>query len=137
MRKIFHLVWYDIKTHYLYSGMIFVAPIFSIVTLLFLHFIIVSDDTNLLFMLLIWISLCFGTVLSVPTIFNNDIEDGYLHTLLVTGLNEQSIMLAKFIAHWVSTTLPLVILLCIIVSFLNIVTVKLADLIIVLQRLLL
>jgi heme exporter protein B len=58
----------------------------------------------------LWVSLLLSALLSLERIFQNDYEDGTLDVLATGPLPLEMMALAKSIAHWLSTGLPLVLL---------------------------
>jgi heme exporter protein B len=57
----------------------------------------------------IWVALLLAVLLSVDRIFQPDYEDGSLELLLLGPLSAEMIVMAKTLAHWLTTGLPLVI----------------------------
>jgi len=55
----------------------------------------------------LWIAALLATLLSLDRIFQLDYEDGTLDLLATSPLPLESIVLAKSIAHWLTTGLPL------------------------------
>jgi heme exporter protein B len=57
----------------------------------------------------IWIGALLATLLSLDRLFQADLEDGSLDLLLLGGGPVSLVVLAKCLAHWLSTGLPLVL----------------------------
>ena len=58
---------------------------------------------------IIWVSALLSTLLSMDRIFKTDFEDGSLDLLILTSQPLELIVVAKAIAHWITTGLPLII----------------------------
>jgi heme exporter protein B len=58
----------------------------------------------------LWVSLLLSALLSLERIFQTDYEDGTLDVLATGPLPLELVVLAKSIAHWLSTGLPLVLM---------------------------
>lgn len=57
----------------------------------------------------LWIGLLLAALLSLPRLFEVDAEDGSLDTLMLGPLPLELVCLAKSIAHWLTTCVPLVL----------------------------
>ena len=57
----------------------------------------------------IWTGALLATLLSLDRLFQADFEDGSLDALLLAPIPQEATVLAKIIAHWLTTGLPLVI----------------------------
>ena len=57
----------------------------------------------------IWIGALLATLLSLDRLFQADLEDGSLDLLLAGGEPASVVVLAKCLAHWLATGLPLVL----------------------------
>jgi heme exporter protein B len=71
-----------------------------------------GPDQNLLQRLapgLLWIALLLSVLLSADRIFQQDYEDGSLDIMAMGPLPLELVALAKSIAHWLSTSLPLAV----------------------------
>lgn len=72
----------------------------------------IGPDLNLLARIapgLLWVALLLSVLLSLDRIFHADYEDGTLDLLATGPLPLQMVVIAKMLAHWVTTGLPLVI----------------------------
>ncbi len=59
---------------------------------------------------MVWIGALLTSLLSLDRLFQADDEDGTLDLLLLSGSAIEALSFAKTVAHWLSHTLPLVIL---------------------------
>ena len=57
----------------------------------------------------IWVAALLSAMLSLDGIFRTDFEDGTLDQMLVAPTPLSALVLAKLIAHWISTGLPLIV----------------------------
>lgn len=57
----------------------------------------------------LWVALLLSMLLSVDRIFQPDYEDGSLELMLLGPMSPEMIVIAKTLAHWLTTGLPLVI----------------------------
>lgn len=58
---------------------------------------------------MIWIAVVLATLLSLDRLFQADYEDGSLDFLALGTLPLEAVILAKALAHWLTTGLPLII----------------------------
>lgn len=58
----------------------------------------------------IWVAALLATLLSLDAIFRSDFEDGALEQLLVSARPLPVLVLAKVLAHWLVTGLPLLLI---------------------------
>lgn len=58
----------------------------------------------------IWIAALFSTVLALDRLFSEDLADGTLEQQLLSPLPITLVLLVRLIAHWVITSLPIVLL---------------------------
>lgn len=73
----------------------------------------VSPETELLRTLapgVIWVAALLATMLSLESMFRSDFEDGALEQMLVCPRPLTVLVLAKVLAHWLVTGLPLLLL---------------------------
>lgn len=59
---------------------------------------------------IIWVSVLLSALLSFERLFKDDLADGSLQQMMLTSLPLPLVALAKVIAHWLLTALPLVLL---------------------------
>lgn len=85
---------------------------FFLIVISFLPFAF-SPDPTLLRQLIpggIWLAALFASILSVETIFQADLEEGSLEQWALSPTPLAFLTLAKLTAHWISSTLPLIII---------------------------
>lgn len=58
----------------------------------------------------IWVTALLATMLSLESMFRSDFEDGSLEQMLISPWPVSVLVLAKVLAHWLVTGLPLMIL---------------------------
>jgi heme exporter protein B len=58
---------------------------------------------------IIWVSALLSAMLSMDRLFQSDYEDGSLDLLILTSHPLEFLVLAKIIAHWLTTGLPLIV----------------------------
>ena len=58
---------------------------------------------------IVWVCALLAALLPLDRLFGADLEDGSLDLLLLSGLPAPAVALAKALAHWVSTGLPLLV----------------------------
>jgi heme exporter protein B len=58
----------------------------------------------------LWVALLLSALLSVDRIFHNDYEDGSLEALALGPLPLELVAVAKSLAHWLSTGVPLALM---------------------------
>lgn len=59
---------------------------------------------------LLWVAVLLAALLSLDRLFQSDFEDGALDRLAMAPLPMEVVVLAKILAHWLTTALPLVVL---------------------------
>jgi heme exporter protein B len=58
----------------------------------------------------LWVGAVLAALLSLDRLFQGDFEDGSLDVIALSPLSLESVALAKILAHWLSTGLPLTVL---------------------------
>ncbi len=58
----------------------------------------------------IWVAALLAALLSLETLFRSDFEDGSLEQMALTPHSLAGLILAKIIAHWIISGLPLILL---------------------------
>ena len=58
----------------------------------------------------IWVAALLACLLSLDRIFQADFEDGTLDQYALSPLSMEWIVMAKALAHWVTTSLPLILI---------------------------
>ena len=72
----------------------------------------VGPEPNLLARMapgVIWVAALLSTMLSLDRLFQHDYEDGSLELLVLSPVPLEALVLAKVIAHWLLTGLPLIV----------------------------
>lgn len=59
---------------------------------------------------LLWLALLLSALLTLSRLFESDLEDGSLDIMAMGTLPLEAVVLAKGLAHWLSTALPLTLL---------------------------
>lgn len=81
-----------------------------------------GPDLNLLSRVgpaILWIGALLSTLLGLDRLFQADRDDGSLDLVLMAGRPMELVVLAKCLAHWVSTGVPLVLAAPVLAVFLN------------------
>ena len=68
----------------------------------------------------LWVAALLSSLLSVDALFKSDADDGTLEQLLLSGQSLSVIVVAKTVAHWLLTGLPLVLISPLVATALNI-----------------
>lgn len=82
----------------------------------------IGPDLNLLSRVgpaILWIGALLSTLLGLDRLFQADRDDGSLDLLLMAGRPLELVVLAKCLAHWLATGLPLVLAAPVLAIFLN------------------
>lgn len=58
---------------------------------------------------IIWVAALLSALLSLDSLFRSDFEDGFLEVMLLSPHSLYLLVLAKVLAHWLVTGLPLII----------------------------
>lgn len=92
------------------SEFIYPLAFFVIVTSLF-PLAVTPDPVQLAFLApgIIWVAALLSILLSLNGFYQADYEEGGLEQLLLAGVSGSNIMIAKSVANWLVTGLPLVI----------------------------
>ena len=67
----------------------------------------------------IWVAALLAALLSLDTIFRSDFEDGTLEQLLLSAQPVSVLVIAKVLAHWLITGLPLLLMAPVLGTFLG------------------
>lgn len=59
---------------------------------------------------IIWVAALLSSLLALERLFRDDLQDGSLEQLMLLPLPLPAVVLAKVMAHWMVTGLPLLIL---------------------------
>ena len=68
----------------------------------------------------LWVAALLSSLLSLDALFKGDADDGTLEQLLLSGQSLSVIVVAKTVAHWLLTGLPLVLISPLVATALNI-----------------
>lgn len=88
-------------------------PLFFFVLVVMLFPLGTTPDKNLLMTMapgVIWVAALLASMLALDTLFRADYDDGTLEQLLISPHPLSVLVLAKILAHWLVTGLPLIIL---------------------------
>jgi len=69
---------------------------------------------------IIWVSALLAAMLSLDSLFRSDFDDGSLEQILLSSYPASILVLAKVIAHWLVTGLPLLIIAPLLAVFLGV-----------------
>lgn len=112
MSKFFSVIGRDLRMSLRRVGDLVSVLMFLIITLSLFPFGI-GAQTELLSQVapgIIWVTVLLSVTITLERLFSADLEDGSLDLLLLSGLAAEWLALAKIIAHWLITCLPIVIL---------------------------
>jgi heme exporter protein B len=73
----------------------------------------IGPDLNLLSRIadgILWVALLLSALLSLPRMFETDLEDGALDVMAMSPLPLELTVAAKSLAHWLSTAVPLTLM---------------------------
>ncbi len=88
-------------------------PLIFFIIIVSLFPLAVSPESELLKTMapgVIWVAALLSTMLSLDSIFRSDFEDGSLEQMLLSPHPMPILVLAKVIAHWLASGLPLIFL---------------------------
>ncbi len=111
MRQFSALFWREIRIARRIGGGATMGLVFFLILVTIVPFAI-GPDLKLLAQIgpaILWIAALLATLLGLDRLFQADADDGSLDLLGMTGLPLELVVLAKCAAHWVVTTLPLVL----------------------------
>lgn len=69
---------------------------------------------------IIWVAALLATMLSLDSIFRSDFDDGSIELMVLSAYPTSVLVLAKVMAHWLSTGLPLIIVTPVLCLLLNV-----------------
>ena len=110
MTEIGRLVWRDVGLALREGGAIGTALGFYLIVVALIP-IAVGPDLKLLGRIapgVLWVALLLSALLSLGRVFESDFEDGSLEVLATGPLPLELVAMAKSLAHWLTTGLPLV-----------------------------
>ncbi len=111
MKPFVKLVARDLRLAFREGGAISTALGFYLLVVVILP-LGLGPDLNLLSRIapgLLWVALLLSVLLSVDRIFHNDFEDGTLECMSLGTMPLELVAAAKSLAHWISTSIPLVL----------------------------
>jgi heme exporter protein B len=112
MNAFWQLVRRDLALAWAEGGTIGIALGFYLVVVTLLP-LAIGPDLNLLARIapgVLWLALLLAALLSLPRMFETDLEDGSLDVLATGPLPLEAIAAAKSLAHWLTTGVPLTVL---------------------------
>jgi len=121
MSALIELVRRDLLLAWREGGAVGVALGFYLVVVTLLP-LAIGPDLNLLVRIgpgVLWVALLLSALLSLPRMFETDLEDGSLEVLATGPLPLEVVAAAKSLAHWLTTGVPLVVLTPLLGLFLN------------------
>ncbi|MFV0296448.1 MAG: heme exporter protein CcmB [Hyphomicrobiaceae bacterium] len=59
---------------------------------------------------ILWVALLLSALLSLPRVFETDLEDGTLEAMATARMPLELVTAVKALAHWISTSLPLTLM---------------------------
>ncbi len=90
----------------------FMTPLIFFIVVTTLFSFAVNTDRAILAVIgpgVIWTSALLAVMLSLDTVFQSDFEDGTLEQILLSPIPLSALVLAKILAHWIVTGLPLML----------------------------
>lgn len=107
-----HVLRRDLKLAYRHRGELANPLLFFVIAVSLFPFGIGSEATTLARIApgVIWVTALLATLLALEGMFRSDFEDGTLEQMLLTPYPVSVLVLAKVIAHWLVTGLPLILL---------------------------
>jgi heme exporter protein B len=121
MRAFLDLVRRDLLIAWKEGGALGIALGFYVVVVMLLP-LGIGPDLNLLSRIapgILWVALLLAALLSLGRMFESDLEDGSLEVLATGPLPLTAVAVAKSLAHWLTTGLPLTALAPLLGLFLN------------------
>lgn len=110
MRRFLRLVGRDIRLSLRQGSDALVAVMFFVLCVVLFPFG-VGPEPNMLARIsagVIWVAALLASLLSIERLFQADYEDGSLELLALGTLPLEAVVLAKTLAHWLVTGLPLI-----------------------------
>ena len=111
-RAFFALLQRDLLLAYRHRNEL-LNPLFFFVLVVMLFPLGTSPDKNLLITMapgVIWVAALLASMLALDSLFRADFEDGTLEQLLISPHPLPLLVLAKILAHWLVTGLPMILL---------------------------
>lgn len=111
MSAFFHIVRRDLRLAFRRGGDSVNVMIFFLLTVTLFPFGVGPESAVLMRIApgVIWVAALLAAMLSLDRLFRDDFDDGSLDLMILESLPLEMTVLAKCLAHWLSTGLPLVI----------------------------
>jgi heme exporter protein B len=106
------ILWHDMKATF-NQTFAWLTPLFFFVLVVSLFPLSMEQDPALLHTLapgIIWVTALLSTVLSMPSLFQKDAEEGHLDCLLLSTHSLVSLVLSKILSHWLMYSLPCILI---------------------------
>lgn len=112
MMLFLHILWRDIRQLLGVAGGLCVQLGFLAVTTSLFSFALGAKQALLqeISVAIMWVALLLGSLLSLSRLFEEDFEDGSLQLMWMQAIPGELVVLAKFLAHYISNLLPLMLL---------------------------
>ncbi len=101
----------DLLLAYRYRAEV-INPILYFIIIVSLYPLAISPDPKVLTKIapgIIWVAALLASLLSLDNLFRSDYEDGTLEQMLMSPHPTGILVLAKIVAHWITTGLPLLL----------------------------
>ncbi len=111
MTRFWHLVTRDLRLALRQGSDATIAVMFFVLCVVLFPFG-VGPEPNILARIaagVIWVAALLASLLSLERLFQTDHEDGSLELMALSGLPLELVVLAKTVAHWLVTGLPLLV----------------------------
>ncbi len=112
MRIFVHILFRDLRLSLRQGSDVAMVVSFFVITVT-LFPLGVGPEANILARIaagVVWVTALLATMLSLDRLFQSDYEDGSIDLLLLTPLPLEFVVLAKTMAHWMLTGLPLIVI---------------------------
>ena len=120
MRILTHVLKYELKAAIASKNLFLVSGFFVVVMLTTAislgQYGVAQKDYSVA---MLWITLAFSSLLSIRTIFENDSTDGTLDFIMHASISLESVIVSKALVHWITTSLPIILLTPIVCIFLG------------------
>jgi len=90
-----------------------INPLLFFVMVIILYPFALGSDTQLLVTIstgVVWVSALLSSMLSLDSVFKSDYDDGTLEEMILSAHPTSVLVLAKVLAHWLLTGLPLLLM---------------------------
>lgn len=112
IRPMLHILNHEIKLYARKGGELATVLGFFLIAIALFPFAFGTEKANLTGAAgaLIWVVALLATLLSLPSLFHRDMQDGALDQLRLAPVALEWVVLAKCLANWVACQLPLILL---------------------------